>query len=917
MKKNILHKLLIISLTAYVIVFCYAFITSPSYFSFNSPSNSSDSIEPSIDLSNSNISESPSEENSIEPSLIPSIDFSVEPTIEPTVEPSVTEPTIIPSTSEEVKDEPLEMYKELVINDRINQIYENAFFDDKNSEIYNLFSIECSNAINKINNANSYEEINQIYEDTLLNINEIVPVANGIYNFGEKDLYEAFKALENYLSLNNANKINIADGYVYYGFTNRVNLGSETYIPNYGFGLLEEGSVESNDEFGNCFNVLIDEKNLSSLFIDKELLKLVSSSYYKKFMNNEKNGYQYVNELADSEILYENYYSDTWKVKVKTNEIKYSTLSTSPEISAYNNKTVSLQDYETIFKLVLTQKFNNDYFSAHDLISLGLVGAKNYYQQSTQGYDDALWEEVGINTYEENGSSFIEFKFENKISYPYFFTYMNLGNFAPIPQSFLDLIGPENFMKYDLEKENSLVDNYLSVGPYTYAKSNKNEILLKKNENYIYKDSKYQIKEICIKSNENESTYSDYYDPYLLKTNNDQSIIKHVVPDNSKFNINVNSTTQKQWEEFFGENGKILKTNKEDYWEVEPALSNDFFIKGINEAINKTDFCNNIENLIPCNSIFQFDLETSFNKGSSYIQETNRYNFAYSFDIEKARQYFAVAMYELENQGKYTPGTIDNPTIIDIEITWMYESQLEYHNLIKAYLEEAFNDISVTQGKYKLNVSYYIPENWTDVFYNKFYCGKFDLGYGVMTTSTISSSNPLYSLYLLSSSSNLSDGFTVNWSKDSNENPSIIYNGKRYTYDALLVALGKDVIVEDGKLKEAFKANLIENIKTQQNTYETTIEIDIANIEELSYKIKDVVLFNADYNTEDYFEESILSNCIIIENTEEGKITITISHDQALVNKYIGKMGIDIYYEVYQNETLYEKGYKSLYSVFS
>ena len=37
-------------------------------------------------------------------------------------------------TSEEVKDEPLEMYKELVINDRINQIYENAFFDDKNSD---------------------------------------------------------------------------------------------------------------------------------------------------------------------------------------------------------------------------------------------------------------------------------------------------------------------------------------------------------------------------------------------------------------------------------------------------------------------------------------------------------------------------------------------------------------------------------------------------------------------------------------------------------------------------------------------------------------------------------------------------------------------------------------------------------------
>ena len=71
----------------------------------------------------------------------------------------------------------------------------------------------------------------------------------------------------------------------------------------------------------------------------------------------------------------------------------------------------------------------------------------------------------------------IEFKFENKIGYPYFFTYMNKGNYAPIPQSFLDLIGPENFMKYDLKNENSLVDSYLSVGPYTYIKSNKNEIL--------------------------------------------------------------------------------------------------------------------------------------------------------------------------------------------------------------------------------------------------------------------------------------------------------------------------------------------------------------------------------------------------------------------------------------------------------
>ena len=41
---------------------------------------------------------------------------------------------------------------------------------------------------------------------------------------------------------------------------------------------------------------------------------------------------------------------------------------------------------------------------------------------------------------------------------------------------------------------------------------------------------------------------------------------------------------------------------------------------------------------MPSNSILLFDLETSFNKGVSYLQETDRYNFTYSFDIEKAEQ---------------------------------------------------------------------------------------------------------------------------------------------------------------------------------------------------------------------------------------------------------------------------------------
>ena len=118
--------------------------------------------------------------------------------------------------------------------------------------------------------------------------------------------------------------------------------------------------------------------------------------------------------------------------------------------------------------------------------------------------------------------------------------------------------------------------------------------------------------------------------------------------------------------------------------------------------------------------------------------------------------------------------------------------------------------------------------------------------------------------------------------------------------------------IEKEEVKEVTKVSEVNN-KESVKVYEKGLTKSRENF------VSKLIGLTNKYNkiTEEYFEESILSNCTILENLEEGKITITINHDQSLVNKYIGKMGIDIYYEVYQNETLYEDGYKSLYSVFS
>ena len=396
---------------------------------------------------------------------------------------------------------------------------------------------------------------------------------------------------------------------------------------------------------------------------------------------------------------------------------------------------------------------------------------------------------------------------------------------------------------------------------------------------------------------------------YLIRNN--LTKINILDSGDGSFSLNLNATNKQTWEYLFGEDGVVKKTPKEEYWEVEPALSNHFFVKAIDLAINKDDF-SKIAGSYPDTSTFPSDFRVDVNLPTTYLEQTNQIK-EYVFDIDEARKYFKLAMYELEASGEYSPGTAENPTVIELEIAWLYpHHETNFHNTIKQYLETAFNDESVSNGAYQLDVKFWVGEAWSDVYYNKLYCGKFDLAFGSISGSNLQRNDNF--IQYLSSDPNISHDMTLNWSVDTNDASTtcIIYQNQKYSLDALYMALQETVATCDGNLTDPCEFTVLDYKENEDLTY--TVIINLSLLEDFNIETKDIVIFYTEYSSyEDYYEESVLQNSTItfddVDNT--AKVTITIS--QELYDKYKGTFAIDIYYKLTYHNELYEQAYKSIY----
>ncbi len=276
----------------------------------------------------------------------------------------------------------------------------------------------------------------------------------------------------------------------------------------------------------------------------------------------------------------------------------------------------------------------------------------------------------------------------------------------------------------------------------------------------------------------------------------------------STFKLNVNAVDAETWETLFGKSGTILPTSKSDYWTVKPWMGNRHFLRALSYAFDRTALADTLEGCAPSVDYFSSYYLSDPEKGVSYndtkahkqaVAALLRGTDGYGYSLELARDYFRMALTELEAEGAITPGTKEKPAELNIEIAWQSpDEEKKYHDKIKTFFETAFNDESVSGGVYKLKLEFWCGDYWNDVYYYKMMAGQFDLAFGALNEGY---NDPIGFISVLSSDPILSGGYTLSWSVDTNDPAArpLVYDGKAWSYDALYSALSTYALVEKGR----------------------------------------------------------------------------------------------------------------------
>lgn len=833
--------------------------------------------------------------------------------------------------------------------------------DQYSSSVWNNIMSKYEAGKAAINAAASKSAVSKAFETAKADIASVIPYANGAYSFvslTNEQKTEILGLLEAYAVRNGITGISLYENGGYVMYSERVQMGTETYIPGYGFGNLAEGNITSPmaNEANNNWKMYYHTYNASdpgtaNYLNDKgsevaDFYSYFAASYFTTFMNKTKDGYDWVPELAKEKPIAVNADEDglatKWKFKVRTGEkdgLVYSTLSQKDDRKSFNGREVALEDYETAFKFLLTQS-NHLARGAEMATAKGagaIKGALDFYSATENGYSAEAWEKVGINTYvDEAGDAWFEYEFTSPLDQFYSMYYITSSLYQPIPQDFLDAVGVTgegkeavtNYCGYNKDKTYTPVDNSLALGSYVLeAWNTEEEVVYKKNPNYVFADTKYKVQGVHINilpsATENRNAgFNEFLagnidsagipQDYLNEYKNDPRARK--TTGSSNFKLNVNACDEETWEQLFGVNGSVTKTASDKYWEVEPALSNNHFVQALSYSINRNEFADkrgSIASVDYLSSNYMSDPENGKSYANSQAHKDAVANLLdgteNGYNLQYARNYFKLALEELIAAGLYEEGTKENPTVIELELAWMYpDDEDDFHKEIANYFETAFNHESVHGGKFKLECKFWVGNKWSDVYYNKLMLGQYDIGFGSISGNSL---NPLDFVGVLSSDPVISGEFTLNWGTNTN-NPDadiLVYNGMRWSYDALWQAANSVAIVVDGANTPVLGDTSYE-LDTATN--KITVSVDFNLSEGVEVELQDLVVFAyADLNAgSDYNEYSVFpaegqtSRVVTVKDGSNGEyvyeITFTAEEMAWLKSKADaeGKLGIDVYY---------------------
>ena len=801
--------------------------------------------------------------------------------------------------------------------------------------------------------SDSVAEISGAYDGAVADIMAAIPLADGLYSYKKEsndERTEILGILERYAVATGITGISLFEDGGYVMYNPRITLGTENYIVGYGFGILAEGAItadmdyEENPEWKRFYHLSeASDPGTLNYWNDQgaqvgDLFGYQAAAFYTNFMNATKDGYDWIPELATELPVAVNDddgdgMATTWRFQVRTGDdgIVYTTGSQMPSRQAFNGRPVALEDYITPFKMMLTQA--NALYRGSELANMdtaAIAGALDYYNGTADGPSDALWENVGIKVYNEDGKNYFEVTYVEEQTRFYAMYYIASSLYMPLPQEFVDLVTVTNLYGFNADATETPVDNALTVGPFYLSRYDQDQqLVFTKNPSYVFADTKYAIEGIHVKiftaaAEDRTATFNEFLaghfdaagipQDYLDEYRNDPRT--RSTTGTSNFKLNVNATDAETWEYLFGEEGTVTQTPKSDYWELKPWLSNHHFIQALSYSIDRLSFAN-ARGSIPSVDYLSSNYMSDPENGLSYattephkkaVETLLADTDGYGYSLELARDYFRMALTELEAEGAITPGTKENPTVLHIELAWMYPTHEEsYHNEIKNFFETAFNDDSVCAGVYQLSADFWVGNAWSDVYYNKMMVGQFDIGFGSISGNSL---DPIGFVNVLSSDQAISHSFTLNWGVDTND-PTvypIVYDGQAWAFDALYNAVNSKAIVNGGQNKSILVIDYNPIVKNEDGSYTGSFVITEALPVITVFTATDIECCNYEryYYGDQNYDESPVE--FTQEETEFGTIVVTFTVPAELAADYAtgsgtseeptGYTGFDLYYDL-------------------
>ena len=668
-------------------------------------------------------------------------------------------------------------------------------------------------------------------------------------------------------------------------------------------------------DYSTYYQSYLSEDNGTANYWDSKdntagsLISYFAGSFWGTVMNEEKDGYDWVCELANEKPVAvnpdENGLATIYKFEVKVgSEAVYNTLSAKPEFAAFAGREIQLEDYLTTWK-EMYNKSNNIARGAEGLTGAGSIkGLQAYYEGTAEGFNQELWDAVGIEATMEDGKAYLTFEF-NELTNPFYAMYYLNGSLTgPIPAEFLELIGGlKNYATFANDGALTPVDTSLSTSYYVLESWQfGKEIVFKKNamyeDNGLYQIPGLYYMILTAAANDPEAGLKEFLAGHLDDVSIPSTRLEEfrndpratVTLDSATQKLNLNTCTQEEWEALFGENGSITKTPKENYWNVKPIMSNNNFIKGLSYSLNRQELAKTLGRTPTANYFGSSYLSDPENGVSYNSTEAHKNAVAslmdgtdgYGYSLALAQQAFKAASDELIAAGAYKEGEV-----VEVEIAWFNESQYDSTGkIVEKYIEDAFNGCG---GGLKLDLVTYIPAQVLDIYYKKMMVGQFDIGYGGIEGNPL---NPLNFFEVLKSDN--SSTFTLNWGVDTSVvSEDIVYDGRTWSFDSLWTAADQGTLLDaDGALYGATLNSITNN---DDGTRTVKINVGEVTLNGVSSEVAKIVIFGYNDTTagSDYTEEPVE---FTIEN---GVATIVLTAE--LVAKYdvfTAVYGYDVFFNV-------------------